>query len=146
MAKLFVAVLLFSTVSMTVGHQGFNLDVFLKNPKIKLLSNPGVKGAYPGDDTNYADLFKALAALEYPFTAEEVKSVLHGHAPALYNRVQAARHAFVKVRDGIKNAEDPWDFLVEVNLALFGLNAGLPCSAGLKICARPGPGHRAFRF
>ncbi|KAH7687800.1 hypothetical protein AAVH_40647, partial [Aphelenchoides avenae] len=102
MSKLFLAVLALSTVSLAVGHQGFNrLSSFLDNPKIKLLSNPGVKGAYPGDNTNYDDLLKALAAVQEPITVEKVKAVLKEHAPKLYHRVEAAEAAFAKVRDSI---------------------------------------------
>lgn len=124
MSKLFLAVLAFSSVALANGHQGFSLDVFLKNPRIKLLSNPSVHSAYPGGGTSYDDLLKAFAALEY-VTAEKVKDVLREHAPALYNRVEAARHSFAKVRDSIENAEDPWGFVLEVkSLASRRQNAG----------------------
>src|SRR5687767_8131755 len=104
MSKLFVGVLALSTVSMAVGHQGFSLDIFLNNPKIKLLSNPGVKGAYPGtDDTNYDDLLKALAAVQEPVTVEKVKDVLRAHALKLYLRVTYAEDAFAVVCDSITN-------------------------------------------
>ncbi|KAH7711144.1 hypothetical protein AAVH_21556 [Aphelenchoides avenae] len=105
MLKLFVAALAFSTVARAVGHQGFSsLSAFLDNPKIKLLSNPAVKDAYPGNNTNYDILLKALAAVQEPITVEKVKEVLKEHAPELYIRVGAAEKAFAKVRDSIGDA------------------------------------------
>ncbi|KAH7707669.1 hypothetical protein AAVH_25085 [Aphelenchoides avenae] len=104
MSKLFVAVLAFSTVSLAVGHrkqgyQGVRLDLFLDNPKIKLLANPSVQGAYPGDDTDYSSVVDALAALPEPVTVERVKEVLRERAPKLYRRVQAAVESFDRIRD-----------------------------------------------
>ncbi|KAH7705128.1 hypothetical protein AAVH_27678 [Aphelenchoides avenae] len=113
MSKLFVAVLAFSTVSLAVGHQRLSLGSFLNNSKIKLLSNPGVKGAYPGDDTDYDDLLKALAAVQEPVTLEKVKEVLKEHAPKLYQRVEAAEAAFAQIRDRI-GRPDQKDFVAKV--------------------------------
>ncbi|KAH7706191.1 hypothetical protein AAVH_26584 [Aphelenchoides avenae] len=114
MSKLFIVVLAFSTVSMAVGHQGFSsLSGFLDNPKIKLLSNPAVKDAYPDGETNYDDLLKALAAVQAPITVEKVKEVLRKHALALYYRVTGAEIAFAEVRDSIGNA-DAKNFVAKV--------------------------------
>ncbi|KAH7695017.1 hypothetical protein AAVH_37930, partial [Aphelenchoides avenae] len=81
-----------------------SLDVFLNNPKIRLLSNPGVNSVYPGDDTDYDSLSKALAVLQDPITVQKVKEVLKDHARALSYLVEDAETAFAKVRDSIGNA------------------------------------------
>ncbi|KAH7703527.1 hypothetical protein AAVH_29301 [Aphelenchoides avenae] len=80
MPKLFLAVLAFSTLSLAVGHVSLGLDFFVNNPKIKLLSNPAVKDAYPNDDTDYDGLLKALAALQAPITVEKVKELVQRQA------------------------------------------------------------------
>ncbi|KAH7718448.1 hypothetical protein AAVH_14131 [Aphelenchoides avenae] len=104
MSKLFAAVLAFSTVSLAVGHEDLSLGFFVNNPKIKLLSNPAVKDAYPNDDTDYDGLLKALAALQAPITVEKVKDVLKQHAPKLAKRVQNGEDGFKKV---ISSVPDP---------------------------------------
>lgn len=102
MSKLSVVVLIFSIVSLAAGDLKFRLELFENNPVIKLLLNGGFKGAYPGDDTDYDDLLKALAALHAPITVEKVKGVMKEHAPKLLQRVEAAEGAFAQVRDSIK--------------------------------------------
>ncbi|KAH7705127.1 hypothetical protein AAVH_27677 [Aphelenchoides avenae] len=102
MSKLIVAVLAFSSVSLAVGHEDLSLGVFVNNPKIKRLSDPAVKNAYPGDEIDYDGLLKAVAALQlekqYGYRAvEQVKEVLKEHDPTLYQRVENAREAFAKV-------------------------------------------------
>ncbi|KAH7697240.1 hypothetical protein AAVH_35678, partial [Aphelenchoides avenae] len=110
MSKLFVAFLALSTVSLAVGNQGAGgyhgiaVDAFVKNAKIKQLSDPNVVGAYPGDDTNIDDLYKAIAALQV-VTVLRVKQVLKEHAPKLFQRVKAAEEAFLKVRNSIDDPE-----------------------------------------
>ncbi|KAH7706188.1 hypothetical protein AAVH_26581 [Aphelenchoides avenae] len=104
MSKLFLTVLAFSTVSLAVGHVSLGLDFFVNNPKIKLLSNPAVKDAYPNDDTDYDGLLKALAAFQAPITVEKVKEVLKAHAPKLAKRVQNGEDGFNKV---INSVQDP---------------------------------------
>ncbi|KAH7706192.1 hypothetical protein AAVH_26585 [Aphelenchoides avenae] len=91
MSKLFVAVVAFS------------ICVADHNPKIKLLSNPGVKGAYSGDDTNYDDLLKPLAAVQDLVTVHRVKESPKEHAPKLFQRVEAAEAAFKGVVAGDDN-------------------------------------------
>ncbi|KAH7698711.1 hypothetical protein AAVH_34194, partial [Aphelenchoides avenae] len=107
MSKFFVAVLAFSTVSLALGYEGPSLGLFLSNPKIKVLASvsPDTKELYPGDDTNYANLLKALAALQKPLGSEKVKEVLKEHAPSLYRRVLAGEAAYDKVRDSVQNEE-----------------------------------------
>ncbi|KAH7706193.1 hypothetical protein AAVH_26586 [Aphelenchoides avenae] len=118
MSKLFVAFLALSTVALSVGHEAVGLDAFLNNPKIKLLSNPDVQGAYPGtNDTNYDDLLKALAAVQEPVTVEKVKEVLRAHALKLYLRVTYAEDAFAVVSDSITNP-DAKNFVAKVGVLI----------------------------
>ncbi|KAH7703529.1 hypothetical protein AAVH_29303 [Aphelenchoides avenae] len=102
MSKLLVAVIAFSTVSLAVGHEDLSLGLFVNNPKIKLLSNPAVKDAYPNDDTDYDGLLKALAALQAPITVDKVEQVLKKHAPKLAKRVQNGEDGFKKVIDSVQ--------------------------------------------
>ncbi|KAH7699616.1 hypothetical protein AAVH_33278 [Aphelenchoides avenae] len=88
MSKLFLAVLAFSTVSLTVGHEDLSLGLF---------------DAYPNDDTDYDGLLKALAALQAPITVEKVKEVLKKHAPKLAKRVQNGEDGFKKVIDSVQD-------------------------------------------
>ncbi|KAH7707668.1 hypothetical protein AAVH_25084 [Aphelenchoides avenae] len=118
MSKLFVVILAFSAVSLSVGHEALGLDAFLNNPKIKLLSNPAVQGAYPGtNDTNYDDLLKALVAVQEPITVEKVKEVLRKHALKLYLRVTYAEDAFAVVCDSITNP-DAKNFVAKVGVLI----------------------------
>lgn len=120
MSKLLLAFIAFSTVSLAVGEM-LSADVLGgigviggKFPKIKQLSDPSIKGAYPGDDTDYGKLLAALAEVPEPISVDKVKAVLKEHAPKLHERVEAAEAAYAHVRDSIGDA-DVKNFVTQVS-------------------------------